>query len=65
MTLDTSSGYTCSFLAPLSYQNKVITVKLIKVVENDMFEAGKFTIHVDDPNPQSSHIISKTYKAIG
>lgn len=65
LTLDLSEGYSCSFLAPLFLRNKTITVKLIKVVENNYFDAGKFIVKLEDPSLQESQIMSNTGKVVG
>ena len=65
MTLDTSNGYSCEFLAPLFLKNKAITVKMIKVVENSQFDAGKFLVEVSKEGQQEAQIWSKTGKMVG
>ena len=37
LTLDTAPGYTCTFFAPLFLKNRPVTVRLIKIIENNLF----------------------------
>lgn len=64
LTLDTSAGYSVTFLAPTFLRNKCILVKLIKVVENNLFEAGKFAMEIGCPQ-QEGEILNKIGKPIG
>jgi hypothetical protein len=40
-------------------------VKLVKVIENNFYDVGKFVLDLSDAAEQQSEIISKTGKACG
>lgn len=65
MNLQTSRGYSCTFFAPYFLRSKSINVKLVKVIENNFYDAGKFTLDLSNPTEQQSEIISKTGKVCG
>lgn len=65
LTLDNTNGYKCSFMAPSFLKDKPINVKLIKVIENDEYEAGRFAIDLKGPKRQEVPILSKSYKNCG
>ena len=52
-------------MAPLFLRGKSATVKLIKVIENNMFEAGRFSVSFAEDGFQESDIHSKTGKVVG
>ena len=45
-------------------KGKSVTIKLIKVVENNLFEAGRFVVHFTD-GEQDSEIFTKIGKVVG
>lgn len=66
LTLDTAAGYTCTFFAPHFLRNRPLTVRLIKVIENNLFEAGKFGMDLAVLNtPQHVNIQGKSGKLYG
>jgi hypothetical protein len=64
LTLDTAQGYCCTFFAPHFLRNRPMTVRLIKVIENSLFEAGKFSIDLSQEAQQAS-ILGKSGKLYG
>jgi hypothetical protein len=66
LTLDTAAGYTCTFFAPHFLKNRPLTVRLIKVIENNLFEAGKFGVDlVETGSTQQANILGKSGKLYG
>lgn len=65
LTLDTAAGYTCTFFAPHFLKNRPMTVRLIKVIENSLFEAGKFGIDLGQEGIQRVDILGKSGKLYG
>ena len=65
MTIQNSGGYKCIFYAPHFVKDKLITVRLIKVIENNLFEAGKFGVDLGSESQQTSKIIGKSGKQYG
>ena len=65
LTLDTAHGYSCAFMAPSFLRDKPISVKLVKVVENEYYEAGRFCLDLGAGEEQSVTIMSKSGKQCG
>ncbi len=65
LTLQNSGGYKCVFYAPHFVKDKLITVRLIKVIENNLYEAGKFGVDLAMEQEQTSNIIGKSGKNYG
>jgi hypothetical protein len=65
LTLDTATGYTCTFFAPHFLRNRPLTVRLIKVVENSLFEAGKFGMDLGQSCIQQATILGKSGRVYG
>lgn len=65
LTLDTAPGYTCTFLAPHFLKSRPMTVRLVKVIENSLFEAGKFGIDLAQDSLQRVNILGKSGRLYG
>jgi hypothetical protein len=65
LTLDSAAGYSCTFFAPHFLKSRPMTVRLIKVIENSLFEAGKFGIDLGQECLQRVNILGKSGKLYG